>query len=139
MHIFVHMHMYALTHTRMHVFKKIGTFAYISMYIYFRIFLFLVKRLLRTCAAFALEAAYAYKSLCVHKSSFISLCCWLGRHSHDHEDECYPIRPKMRWPSWFTLFNSSDLRTVMLIEMPRFYVGKLLLHHYKSDLAHTSD
>ena len=29
--------------------------------------------------------------------------------------------------------------TVMLIEMPRFYVGKLLLHHYKSDLAHTSD
>ena len=29
--------------------------------------------------------------------------------------------------------------TVMLIEMPRFYVGKLLLHHYKSDLAHLSD
>ena len=27
----------------------------------------------------------------------------------------------------------------MLIEMPRFYVGKLLLHHYKSDLAHLSD
>ena len=27
----------------------------------------------------------------------------------------------------------------MLIEMPRFNVGKLLLHHYKSDLAHTSD
>ena len=23
--------------------------------------------------------------------------------------------------------------------MPRFYVGKLLLHHYMSDLAHTSD
>ena len=28
--------------------------------------------------------------------------------------------------------------TVMLIEMPRFSVAKLLLHHYKSDLAHTS-
>ena len=27
----------------------------------------------------------------------------------------------------------------MLIEMPRFSVGKLLLHHYKSDLAHISD
>ena len=27
----------------------------------------------------------------------------------------------------------------MLIEMPRFSVAKLLLHHYKSDLAHTSD
>ena len=24
-------------------------------------------------------------------------------------------------------------------EMPRFYVGKLLLHHYESDLAHISD
>ena len=29
--------------------------------------------------------------------------------------------------------------TVMLIEMPRFSVAKLLLHHYKSDLAHISD
>ena len=28
--------------------------------------------------------------------------------------------------------------TVMLIEMPRFYVGKLLLHHYMSDLARLS-
>ena len=27
----------------------------------------------------------------------------------------------------------------MLIEMPRFYVGKLLLHHHRSDLAHISD
>ena len=27
----------------------------------------------------------------------------------------------------------------MLIEMPRFSVAKLLLHHYKSDLAHISD
>ena len=27
----------------------------------------------------------------------------------------------------------------MLIEMPRFSVGKLLLHQYKSDLAHISD
>ena len=24
-------------------------------------------------------------------------------------------------------------------EIPHFYVGKLLLHHYKSDLAHISD
>ena len=31
------------------------------------------------------------------------------------------------------------LYTVWMNEMPRFYVGKLLLHHYKSDLAHTSD
>ena len=30
-------------------------------------------------------------------------------------------------------------RTVWMNEMPRFYVGKLLLHHYKSDLAHISD
>ena len=29
--------------------------------------------------------------------------------------------------------------TVRMIEMPRFSVAKLLLHHYKSDLAHTSD
>ena len=29
--------------------------------------------------------------------------------------------------------------TVMLIEMPCFSVAKLLLHHYNSDLAHTSD
>ena len=29
--------------------------------------------------------------------------------------------------------------TVRMNEMPRFYVGKLLLHHYKSDLAHISD
>ena len=29
--------------------------------------------------------------------------------------------------------------TVMLIEMPRFSVAILLLHHYKSDLAHTTD
>ena len=29
--------------------------------------------------------------------------------------------------------------TVWMNGMPRFYVGKLLLHHYKSDLAHTSD
>ena len=28
--------------------------------------------------------------------------------------------------------------TVMMIEMPRFSVGKLLLNHYKSDLVHTS-
>ena len=33
----------------------------------------------------------------------------------------------------------TGVRTVMLIEMPRFSVAKLLLHHYKSDLAHTSD
>ena len=26
----------------------------------------------------------------------------------------------------------------MLIEMPRFSVAKLLLHHYKSDLVHIS-
>ena len=30
------------------------------------------------------------------------------------------------------------LWTVMLIEMPRFSVAKLRLHHYKSDLAHIS-
>ena len=35
--------------------------------------------------------------------------------------------------------NATDKCTVMMNEMPRFYVGKLLLHHYKSDLAHTSD
>ena len=33
----------------------------------------------------------------------------------------------------------SFIYTVMLIEMPRLYVGKLLLHYYRSDLAHTSD
>ena len=32
-----------------------------------------------------------------------------------------------------------NLYTVRMIEMPRFYVGKLLLHNYKSDLAHISD
>ena len=29
--------------------------------------------------------------------------------------------------------------TVWMNEMPRFYVGKLLLYQYKSDLDHTSD
>ena len=29
--------------------------------------------------------------------------------------------------------------TVWMNEMPRFYVVKLLLHHYRSDLAHLSD
>ena len=29
--------------------------------------------------------------------------------------------------------------TVRMNEMPRFYVGKLLLHHYKSNLDHISD
>ena len=29
--------------------------------------------------------------------------------------------------------------TVWMNEMPRFYVGKPLLHHYMSDLAHLSD
>ena len=29
--------------------------------------------------------------------------------------------------------------TVRMNEMPRFYLAKLLLHHYRSDLAHTSD
>ena len=29
--------------------------------------------------------------------------------------------------------------TVMLIKMPRFSVGKLLLHHYKSNLAHIAN
>ena len=29
--------------------------------------------------------------------------------------------------------------TVRMNEMPRFYVGKLLLHHYMSDLAHIPD
>ena len=33
----------------------------------------------------------------------------------------------------------SYLYTVLLIEMPHFYVGKLPLHHYRSDLAHISD
>ena len=28
--------------------------------------------------------------------------------------------------------------TVRMNEMPRFYVGKLLLHHYRKDLAHIS-
>ena len=28
--------------------------------------------------------------------------------------------------------------TVWMNEMPRFYVGKLILHHYRSDLAHLS-
>ena len=32
-----------------------------------------------------------------------------------------------------------DLTTVRMNEMPRFYVAKLLLHHYKRDLAHISD
>ena len=36
-------------------------------------------------------------------------------------------------------WRTRKFRTVMLIEMPRFSVAKLLLHHYKSDLAHTSD
>ena len=31
------------------------------------------------------------------------------------------------------------LYTVMLIDMPRFSVAKLLLHHYRSNLAHISD
>ena len=31
------------------------------------------------------------------------------------------------------------LYTVMLIEMHRYSVAKLLLHHYKSNLAHISD
>ena len=35
--------------------------------------------------------------------------------------------------------SASMMGTVWMNEMPRFYVGKLLLHHYKSDLAHTSD
>ena len=35
--------------------------------------------------------------------------------------------------------RAQEERTVMLIEIPRFSVGKLLLHHYKSDLAHISD
>ena len=43
----------------------------------------------------------------------------------------------------YAFFMDSSLcsryTTVMLIEMPRFSVAKLLLHHYKSDLAHTSD
>ena len=30
-------------------------------------------------------------------------------------------------------------RTVWMNEMPRFYVGKLLLHHYRRGLAHLSD
>ena len=34
---------------------------------------------------------------------------------------------------------SSQAATVRMIEMPRFSVGKVLLHHYKSDLAHISD
>ena len=37
------------------------------------------------------------------------------------------------------LWWSAGISTVMLIEMPRFSVAKLLLHHYRSDLAHTSD
>ena len=31
------------------------------------------------------------------------------------------------------------VRTVRMIEMPRFSVAKLLLHQYRSDLAHISD
>ena len=38
----------------------------------------------------------------------------------------------------FTILGVPD-RTVRMIDMPCFYVGKLRLHHYKSDLAHTSD
>ena len=37
---------------------------------------------------------------------------------------------------WECYKNTS---TVRMNEMPRFYVAKLLLHHYRSDLAHTSD
>ena len=29
--------------------------------------------------------------------------------------------------------------TVWMNEMPRFYVAKLLLHHYTSDLSHISE
>ena len=35
--------------------------------------------------------------------------------------------------------RSEIIRTVRMNEMPHFYVGKLLLHHYRSDLAHISD
>ena len=44
-----------------------------------------------------------------------------------------------RWLYGLIRWRTRKFRTVLLIEMPRFYVGKLLLHHYKSDLAHTSD
>ena len=37
------------------------------------------------------------------------------------------------------LFHPRISPTVWMNEMPRFYVGKLFLHHYKSDLAHLSD
>ena len=55
--------------------------------------------------------------------------------SHDGGVDTYPPQ------SVAILFNHTAGRrgpTVRMIEMPRFYVGKLLLHHYKSDLAHTS-
>ena len=34
---------------------------------------------------------------------------------------------------------SFPYRIVRMIEMPRFYVGKQLLHHSESDLAHILD
>ena len=41
---------------------------------------------------------------------------------------------------FFAFFAKPEIwRTVWMNEIPRFYVGKLLLHHYKSDLAHLSD
>ena len=38
----------------------------------------------------------------------------------------------------YTIMNAVEL-PVRMISTARFSVGKLLLHHYKSDLAHISD
>ena len=50
---------------------------------------------------------------------------------------CGEIDPLI--PYILIIYLDENIYTVMLIEMPRFSVAKLLLHHYKSDLAHISD
>ena len=54
---------------------------------------------------------------------------------HNNLKSKYLIIERKVFELYFIVISSS----VMLIEMPHFSVGKLLLHHYKSHLAHISE
>ena len=53
-----------------------------------------------------------------------------------YSDLSYHLLLYFEWRINHDVEDSTFMCTVVLIKMPRFSVGKLLLHHYKSDLAH---